>query len=286
MKAAILHTLRYFVQFGYPPTIDELWVYHPQKITRSSIERAVAALIKEHKVIGKRVKTEQRYTVQGYSTILNNYTVRKAYSEYKEASIERYKNTLSVYRSISFIGVSGSVSMKNAKKNDDIDLFIITGRKRLWTGRLIAILLAEVMGKHRRRNMTHTADTICLNLFFDGSALAVPASKRSEYVAHELLQLKPIFSRDHTYERLVWHNKWIFDIFPNSIDMFRYIKKSHLRPQTSDPKLFTWIGDVFEHIFGFLQKMYIRRHQTTELITQKQLWFHPEDYGKKLKIGV
>ena len=33
---------------------------------------------------------------------------------------------------------------------------------------------------------------VCLNLFFDESDLAVPKFKRSEYVAHEVLQMKPL----------------------------------------------------------------------------------------------
>ena len=43
-----------------------------------------------------------------------------------------------------------------------------------------------------------------------------------------------------------------------------------------------WICDSFEFVLKYFQVALIRKHRTTEVITDTQLWFHPEDFEKKI----
>ena len=44
------------------------------------------------------------------------------------------------------------------------------------------------------------------------------------------------------------------------------------------------IFNKIESIFKKVQLSLINRHRTTEIITSTQLWFHPDDFEKKIKL--
>jgi hypothetical protein len=44
------------------------------------------------------------------------------------------------------------------------------------------------------------------------------------------------------------------------------------------------LGDVVEYILKKFQLFLINRHRTKEIITKSQLWFHPDDFEKKIKL--
>lgn len=186
-----------------------------------------------------------------------------------------YVSLLSRFTSIHLIGLSGSLAMKNADATADIDLFIITAPGRLWTARLISLFLAYAMGVRRRRGVAHDSDKICLNLFFDGNDLALPAYKRSEYTAHEVLQMIPLYSVADTYDRFIKANSWVFSKFPNA-------RKAAHTGRDTNPRQSRWLGNILEKICKYTQLRIIHRHRTTEIITPTQLWFFPDDFEKKI----
>jgi len=177
---------------------------------------------------------------------------------------------------------SGTLAMNNAKLSDDIDLFIITGEKRLWTGRFISLILAIIFKLKRRRKVKRAKDKVCLNLFFDEKNLKIPNLKKSQYVAREVLQLKPIINKNQTYEKFIKANQWVYKFFPNGR------KNKKLKAQKSKPAFKiqknnqNLITNWIETILKRTQLCFINRHRTTEIITSTQLWFHPDDFSKKI----
>lgn len=283
METEILHVLHYFLQFKYPPTVDEIHLFLPKTHSRSRVVSCLQELVSRKKALMKNGKVGARYTVQGYSTILKNYPVLASYSRNKRNKVKLYIRLLSAFSQIKFVGVSGSLAMNSASLNDDIDLFIITASDRLWTGRLICILLADVLNMKRQRGVRTAKDKVCLNLFFDESHLRVPEKKQTEYGAHEVLQVKPLINKGQTYERFLEANRWVVDLFPNSFDMVRHSKKRQNNGVGRVP-LLSEIGDLFELVVRLIQEAIIERHRTNELVTAHQLWFHPDDFEKKIKL--
>jgi hypothetical protein len=117
-----------------------------------------------------------------------------------------------------------------------------------------------------------TADKLCLNLFFSEENLKIPKFKQTEYIAHEILQLKTIVNKEQTYERLLAANQWVFKLFP----------------QAKPPKypIAKRVGPLFraswgEKLLKQLQMWLINRHKTNEIITDTQLWFFPKDFEKR-----
>ena len=138
-------------------------------------------------------------------------------------------------------------------------------------------------------------DKICLNLFFDESNLKVPKFKQTEFVGHEVLQMKPVIVKNDIYERFLEANLWVQDIFPNSswimskvksqkskiqVKSQKYFKNFKLLTLTSNFLLLTF--NFIESILKNLQLTLINHHRTTEMITSTQLWFHPDDFEKKI----
>src|SRR3989344_8169404 len=134
-----------------------------------------------------------RYTLGEYiknnnqQSTINNYLKRQQISINKLSSwkFNLYVKLLSLVPPVKLVGLSGSVAMLNADEDHDIDLFIITAKNRLWTGRFIILILAQLLGLRRRREDNtgkdeHVAggnpltdsgvqykNKVCLNLFFD-----------------------------------------------------------------------------------------------------------------------
>ncbi|OGK26798.1 hypothetical protein A3C28_05385 [Candidatus Roizmanbacteria bacterium RIFCSPHIGHO2_02_FULL_39_9] len=238
-----------------------------------------------------------RHTLGEYKRKLQvkSYKLKVTISLSKIEKILPYVKILSRFPQIKLVGLSGSAAMLNAKHDHDVDLFIITEKDRLFTGRFIALIVAELMKIRRGRLITtrvrpHQSgmakDKVCLNLFFDESDLSIPKRKRSEYVAHEVLQMKSLIQKDDVYLRFLDANKWVFDIFPNAKKSNLLFVNSNLgKTKKTSPHyqlpITHYIGYVIEQVFKRFQLHFINRHRTTELITNTQLWFHPDDFEKK-----
>jgi predicted nucleotidyltransferase len=329
LKNEVLKTIRYFSFFDYPPNFEEIYTFLGKKTTKKRVEEVLEDLDRQKKIKKEKdFKKVTRYTlyvilkdtvgeyskkfkIQNLNLKIKKYNKRYLFSQKKLQNwrLKLYLKILSFFPQIKLIGFSGSLAMMNADKDDDIDLFIITAKNRLFTGRFVAIILAKILGIHRFYNkryklhVTCYQDKVCLNLFFDESDLAVPDFKRNEYVAHEILQMKPIVNKDSVYERFLVANSWVFEIFPNAKEnekfkinprIWRVKSKFKVKNFLSNFKFLTFILRFAFYILNFLafevesmfkgfQMFFINKHRTTEIITNTQLWFHPKDFGEKIK---
>lgn len=308
LNNGIIKVLKYFSFFAYYPTLEEIHTFLPVKISKTKLEGEL-----------KRFK---------YTPV--EYSIRRKISQKKLNNwrFQLYIKLISLFPQIRLIGLSGSISMMNAKEDDDIDLFIITARNRLFTGRLITLVLAQLLGLRRHRQIekldalfstatpqrgplaivskkasslltnhqslvtSHYKNKVCLNLFFDENNLKVPKFKQTEFVGHEVLQMKPIIVKGNVYERFLEENRWVFKIFPNANENLEFkIQNSEFRKKIINSKLihnYKFIilnfGRKIELILKKIQLNSINKHKTSEIITPSQLWFHPDDFEKRIKI--
>ena len=321
-----MKTIGYFLFFEYPPSLEEIYIFLEKKTTKKKVEEALKSLERQKKI--KKVNdlknvtrytlyVTRRYTVGEYSKkfkIQNSNLKIKKYNQkylFSQKKLQNwrfrlYVKLLSFFPQIKLVGLSGSLAIMNTDEEDDIDLFIIAAKNRLFTARFIAVILAKMLGIHRFYDKSSTlyvtryTNKVCLNLFFDEVDLAVPEFKRNKYVAHEVLQMKPVVNKDCAYERFLEANFWVFEIFPNAKNKLK-VKSQKLKIEVKNQKFFkdfkflTIIFNFLFLIFNFFalgienalksfQMFFIKKHQTKEFITSTQLWFHPEDFGKKLRL--
>jgi hypothetical protein len=320
LQESIVKAIKYFTIFAYHPTLKEIHTFLQVKISKNSLNIELNRMNRLRIINKYKIKNENtdRYTVGEYDIkkIKNlELKIKNSKKKLNDWWFRLYTKLILIFPQIKLVGLSGSISMMNAEKNDDIDLFIITAKNRLFTGRLISLVLAQILGLRRKRDQIKTQSTkrkegedscviknnhdsskkhkykVCLNLFFDESNLKVPKFKQTEFVGHEVLQMRPIIDKQGTYEHFLKANKWVISIFPNTVEFISNIKNQ--RSQTK-PKfktlifklgfnLGTLIFDLFEKVSKKLQLTSINHHRTTEIITPTQLWFHPDDFEKKIK---
>ncbi|MDO8497833.1 MAG: hypothetical protein Q7S61_04790 [bacterium] len=300
MEKDILHVIHYFSLFSYPPTFEDIHMFLSRRTTTHALILKLDQLVKKRKIIRKRLKIGQLftfnsqfstdiYTLPQYSIFLKSVHKKMLLSQSKLHKVRLYLRLLSFVPQIKLVGISGSLAMMNAQKDDDIDLFIISSIGKMWTARFIATCLALGMGMKRKRGVLYARDKVCLNLVFDVSDLTIPKSKRSEYTAHEVLQMKPIINKSSVYDKFIWDNRWVVRFFPNQkgrIETYaRSVKKKYPFKEsvmTHRSKLI--MMDVIEKVLRKAQLYFIHRHTTTERISETQLWFHPDDFQKKLSV--
>lgn len=113
------------------------------------------------------------------------------------------------------VAVTGNLAMDNAEKNDDIDLLIVTARKRLWLTRLLTNFLVEIVANRRRPNDKEVKDKICLNMFLTEDHLKIPLKEQNLFTAHEVCQLKLLWQRKNSYQKFIQKNLWSQKFLPN-----------------------------------------------------------------------
>jgi len=278
METEIKKVIKYFLKYDYPPDLKEIHCFYPEKTNKTVIKHKITELQRKRKIIKLKSTKEniERYT-------LPEYGIKSLFGLKKKLGITRKKlekwqfvlflRLISLFPQILMVGLSGSVSMNNAYEGDDIDLFIITAENRLFTGRFLSMMIAQLFGSRRSFSEKKVKDKICLNLFFDRSNMAVPKEKQTIFVGHEMIQMKPIIDKEDTYSSFMRQNPWVYEYFPN----LSKPKKSYPRKKTKKNSAFSVLA---ESVLKKLQMVFISKHKTTELITDTQLWFHPE---KKLE---
>lgn len=273
----ILKTLLYSDIFHYPLTIDELWRFTGGKMDKDTYMQALNNL--------KPLITREGsyYYLTGRHGMVRKREERTKESERKVRSAKESISFLSLIPSVIFIGISGSVAMRNCKKEDDIDLFIIARKNTVWFTRLCILFLLQLTGKRRKRHDTTGMNQMCVNMLMSEHALTLSWERHSLYTAHEVTRMIPIFERDNMYKRFLRANRWVRRYLPNCLDP-RILGYKDIK--TKNDKGLSILVSQYLHIFEPLAKAtqlwYMRGHRTTEEISDTLLAFHPQDFRPRV----
>ncbi len=197
---------------------------------------------------------------------------------------------------IKLVGISGGLAMDNAGKSDDIDLFIITGKNRLWMSRILALGIISLLGQRRKKGAKgrKIAGKLCINILLEENRLE--QVNKDIFVAHEVLQMKMLWQRDKVYSKYLMDNGWAFKFLPNwvSTESVRGPLDSISRRVSSltsfaatthrDTRLVVtphWLN-YLEIIAKWLQLKIMRKPQGMERIEDEALYFHPEDCRQRI----
>ncbi len=309
-----INTISYFNFFGFPPSFEEIYAYFPVKTTRAALARILNRLRSgkklkkaeialqpglfysdilsetgslhilelQNKLKGKgdmrarETENSALYTLPQYSIFFRNRLSRQSISRRKLKRALPFLKILALPPFIRMIGISGSLSMLNCRKTDDVDIFVVTSKNLLFTARFWTILLAVLMRKRQG------PDSVCLNLFMTETDMAAPLEKRTAYVAHEILQMKPVFSKNNTYGRFITSNAWIYRFFPNARRLY-HAKRLHARRHGGAGQLVTLFLQPFEYLLRLAELAVIAKNKTGFFISRNQLWLFRKDFEPNLK---
>jgi len=208
-QQAILKTLAYADVFSYPLSLKELYLF---LIGKKINEKDLSTQLKGLKNIGKK---QGFFCLKNQEKNFNLRQKRKKDSQAKFKIAQKVAYWLKFIPWIKMVGVTGNLAMNNAQSDDDIDLLILTKKNRLWSTRLLAILITEILGIRRRAGQKEVANKICLNMFLDEVHLQIPQKEQNLFTAHEICQLKPLLSKDNFYSKFIAQNQWYQKFLPN-----------------------------------------------------------------------
>lgn len=265
LKEKIIATVSYASLFDYPLTFEELSLWLITDVDQEISPETYRFL-----------QTDGTYI--GFSSSLMHQVKerekRSGIAEDKWKIAKHIAAVLGHIPTIQLVGVSGGLAMNNTKKDDDIDFYIVVIPKTIWISRLLVLIVLQILGKRRKLFDKNTTDKICTNMFVDTAHLCLPTKEQDLYSAHEVLQMIPLVCKNHTYWSFLSHNAWVNNYLYNAwkikIDQSNHYKKYPLN-------LWFITFYLLEFPAKYLQLWYMRKHRTTEVVSDTVLRFHPRD---------
>jgi hypothetical protein len=204
LEHAILQTLLYSDLFDYPLAPDE--VAHYLIGVPSTADEVRACLARTCGLAERIVEIDGYLALRGRGALIARRIERTATSDQLWRRARRFVRVLQVLPFVRMIAITGALAMNNSGAGDDIDVLIVTAPDRVWLTRAFAIALVYA-GKL-------CGDTLCPNYVISERALVL--ERHTLFVAHEFVQMVPVFGRD-VYDRMCAANGWIQMILPNAV---------------------------------------------------------------------
>src|SRR3989344_6317120 len=281
LSSAILLALAYHDIFEYPLDSSEIYdLLVKKKVRKESIARELERL----RAIGKIGGSDRYFFLKNRKKITRIRKLRAKYSQAKLRKAAFFAGLLRIIPSVKLVAISGALAMKNSRKDDDIDLVIVTQKNKLWTARFLANLL--LLPFKRDPAGQKISDRACLNMFLDESDLSI--KDHNIYTAHEICQMKLLWDRGGTYQKFINANRWVGKYLPNwqpSPEILDHRLEKKRLPTTN------YLLSTVENLLKDFQLWYMKKKLTTERISVTQLFFHPRDtrdwvvseYGSRLR---
>lgn len=273
MEKAILKTLVYADIFDYPLRV---WEIHKWLIGKS------ASLPQVEKNLNKLKEKKRALSIRGYcylnnrAAIINKRLKKEKHSKYflKKAKLVAF--LLKTIPWVKLVGISGGLALENCGPKDDIDIFVITQKNRMWICRFFMLGLLFLLGLQRRRsfNKKQAAGKVCLNMILEEDKLQ--QQKRDLFIAHEVLQMKVLWQRDGIYTKFLADNQWVFKFLPN------WTGSLYQSTKTLNTKyiIHNTFANIMEYLARKFQLWYMKKPKGAEKIQEGTLYFHPKDIGE------
>ena len=189
----------------------------------------------------------------------------------REKLIQRYLMPAKHVPFVRGVALAGSQALGQQRPTSDIDLFIITDSKHMWTARTILSMWFHFFGV--RRHGKKIANRFCLNHYI-ANTREVDA-ERNLYKAMEYLKLRPVVYGQGISAFQKANQVWIKQFFPNS-----FFDKGLFKKQSSVQKL---LEKLFSNSFGMWLERKLETWQKTRIqqdqfvfVRTDELSFHPD----------
>jgi predicted nucleotidyltransferase len=141
---------------------------------------------------------------------------------YYRIAQHKYKKAVDVSKilryvpGIRMIAVCNSLSYNRATEESDIDLFIITRARRIWTTRFFCVGILKLLHERPHSTKTDTLNSknkICLSFFVTENNMGLEKYKLGEqdpYLAFWIREIKPLYD-EGMYKKFIEKNAWAFN---------------------------------------------------------------------------
>lgn len=299
LEEAILLTLRYSAHFHFALEKSEIWQRLPSS---SNLEQLFAQKNKailpkmqptreefqkslKHLLETKKIQQQGKFFFLKEADLLSRQARAKIFPE-KLAAIRGFVKYIEKFSDIQAVAVTGSVAVKNAAAEDDLDFLVVCKKDRLWLTRFLLLAYSALRGKRPHLDSTkksiHDSNAWCFNLWLEEESLSMPTTKRSLYEAYEIQQLFWCYDRANIAQRFlkdnIWTKEFLFELPVQRI----FLKKNS--PKQASTKKSGIIFYFFNEFFYYLQVFYRKIFHAKEvfLMKKQQAFFSADSFRKYL----
>ncbi|NCN87518.1 MAG: hypothetical protein GW941_01330 [Candidatus Pacebacteria bacterium] len=279
-EKAVLLSISYSSVFSFPLTSREIWLrlIYKQPISHQRVKEVLDSLI-----LKNIIQTNGKYfsILDDCSTDIRK--ISQNFSNLKRSEADSFVDKARLIPFIKAIVITGSVSVNNAKQNDDIDWLIITKKDTLWIVRPLVILLAIISGKRRERNGNHRDNSWCFNMFLSEESLEVIDKNKNIYTAYELFQADFVYDQGGIERKFLANNSWAKKYLANY-----WLEKN--KRLTLDKVCFceeknanlTQCFKYLNIVSFYIQYQYMKKAITREIVQIDKALFHPRNTHRNI----
>ena len=245
----IKKTIAYAEKYGMCLNENQLWdrLMGPNIFSKKEVLRVVRKM----RVVGEKQKNER---------------VRKKERVARKIAKMISKND----KNLLLMGLTGSVAAGNCKRNDDIDVLIVTRKNRLWLSRLkLKWFLRKNRVGCRKYGERRKKDDFCFNMWLEEDSSRLPREKRTEKSAVDMILLKPLIDRGGVYEKFMrenrWAEKWVATPYREKLKTEKKVKRDEGLGQG---------GKLLNYLAFGIQYLYMWPKIEREKVERKRVFFH------------
>lgn len=229
-REEILTTVHMAHYFGSAFTREETYCLLRIPAEKAGFEKSLRDLVEQGVI---RLSGDTLYARDLQSLHLKRrQSSRRIFKRYRA-----YLKWLSWMPWVRFLALTGANAFESCQDKDDIDIFVITRRHRLWLTYLLMVLLSKATGQRER---------LCINYLVDEDHLRIP--QESYFTAVQIVRMIPLLESSLGHKMLA-DNAWVFEFLPNAARKLRY-RDEYLLGKGGNPtaasaprnKLFDWMN--------------------------------------------
>ena len=297
LEQVIFNTIRYFDILGMPVTATQIWqcliVGAGDSHVRWGGHRSyglveIQGALRISSWLSERVDTKWGY----YMLCDQQYLVRKRLHRHSLAQgkwniVRRVAPFLSVMPFIRGLAGSGSLALDNTKSSSDLDIFVIAHKGRIWTARLLLLMVSQVFGKRRKYWNEKAPDMFCLNHYVTDDRLSINKEIRNVYTAVLYSSLVPVFGDDVVRKFQKSNASWVrrFVMSPEGVRVSHQylvvisswiLSVKHFMERLLLEPMFDWVEVLAEKIQrSFMERHWDENRSGRVVLSDCELAFHP-----------
>jgi len=200
-EMAVLQAVIYASLFDYPLTLDQL---QRDLVGVRADAETIESWWRNSDLLQATVEHRDGWFYPaGRSDLIATRARRETLSH---ALLERDRAIVSMVANMPFVrmvALSGSLAHLNAEPSADLDLFVITAPKRVWSVTLAVFVVSRLLGWRRR---------MCMNYIVSERAMTI--EPQDLFSANQIIHLRPLVGHD-VFERFVKSNGFVRTFYPN-----------------------------------------------------------------------
>lgn len=212
LQKAIVEAIAFFDMFDCPLTLMEVWKFIRMECGLTDVQEILSSGIMIE--VGEK---NGYYFLAGREGIYNTRMQRYNFA------VRKLKRTLLIARIfklvpwIKMIAVGNMMGANNLRDQSDIDLLVVTEKKRIWLTRLLTVAITAAL--RMRPQPDNNRDKICLSFFVSENALDLEKLMLKDaldiYFIYWMANLVPVYDADNVFNRLIEENRWLKERLPN-----------------------------------------------------------------------